>query len=169
LSAGFLAFVANAGIFAIWLLASFYLVGARSLSTSASGAVFMLTPLGMTVVAPLVGRVVDRVGPQAPLVLGLALEAAGLAVFGVADERTSIVLVALALYVTGTVEIWQIVVIEALVGAAAFGYLIAGPLGEALGSRQVMVGGAAVSIVVLTAGLLVRETWTLRRLERAPA
>ena len=49
------------------------------------------------------------------------------------------------------------------------GYLIAGPLGEALGPREVVLGGAAVSAVVLAAGLLVRETWTLRRLDRAPA
>ena len=101
LSAGLLAFVANAGIFAIWLLASFYLVGARGLSASASGAVFMLTPLGMTVVAPLAGRVVDRVGPHAPLVIGLALEAAGLAVLGVADATTSLVLVGIALFAAG--------------------------------------------------------------------
>lgn len=41
--------------------------------------------------------------------------------------------------------------------------------GTALGSREVMVGGAVVSIAVLTGALLVREAWTLRRLERAPA
>jgi MFS family permease len=101
LAAGLLAFVANAGIFAIWLLASFYLVGARGLSASASGAVFMLTPLGMTLVAPLVGRAVDRVGAHAPLVAGLVLEAGGLAIMSAADDRTSIVLVAAALFAAG--------------------------------------------------------------------
>jgi MFS family permease len=49
------------------------------------------------------------------------------------------------------------------------GYLIAGPLGEALGSREVLTVGAAVSIGVLASALLVRETWTLRRRERAAA
>jgi len=101
LAAGLLAFVANAGIFAIWLLASFYLVGARGLSASVSGAVFMLTPLGMTLVAPLAGRAVDRVGAHAPLVAGLTLEAAGLAIMSVADDRTSIALVAAALFAAG--------------------------------------------------------------------
>ena len=49
------------------------------------------------------------------------------------------------------------------------GYLIAGPLGEALGTREVLIAGSAVSIAVLASALLVRETWTLRRLEQATA
>jgi MFS family permease len=49
------------------------------------------------------------------------------------------------------------------------GYLISGPLGEALGGREVLTVGAAVSIAVLASALLVRETWTLRRLERVAA
>jgi hypothetical protein len=49
---------------------------------------------------------------------------------------------------------------------APFGYLLAGPLGEALGAPEVLGVGSAIAAVVLAAGLLVRETWTLRRLER---
>jgi MFS family permease len=49
------------------------------------------------------------------------------------------------------------------------GYLISGPLGEALGGQEVLAVGAAVSIGVLASALLVRETWTLRRLDEAPA
>ena len=46
------------------------------------------------------------------------------------------------------------------------GYLVAGPLGDSLGARPVLAWGAGVATVALAAGLLVRETWTLRRLER---
>jgi hypothetical protein len=49
------------------------------------------------------------------------------------------------------------------------GYLIAGPLGEALGGREVLTVGAAASIAVLGSALLVRETWWLRRLEHEAA
>lgn len=49
------------------------------------------------------------------------------------------------------------------------GYLISGPLGEALGERLVLGVGAVIAGVALAAGLLVRDTWTLRRLERVPA
>jgi len=49
------------------------------------------------------------------------------------------------------------------------GYLLAGPLGEALGEQAVLAVGAAAAALALAAALLVRETRTLRRLERAAA
>src|SRR5262249_12122916 len=73
-----LAFLANAGIFAIWLLAPFYLVQHRGHDAVVAGVLFMLTPLGTAVAAPLAGRLADRVGSRLPSVLGLAMEAAGL-------------------------------------------------------------------------------------------
>jgi MFS family permease len=45
------------------------------------------------------------------------------------------------------------------------GYLLAGPLGEALGSSLVLGVGSVLATLVLAAGMAVRETWTLRRLE----
>ena len=45
------------------------------------------------------------------------------------------------------------------------GYLLAGPLGEALGESFVLVVGSACATLVLFAGMLVRETWTMRRLD----
>jgi Transmembrane secretion effector len=45
------------------------------------------------------------------------------------------------------------------------GYLLAGPLGEALGSALVLGVGSVAATLALAAGLAVRETWTLRRLE----
>ena len=45
------------------------------------------------------------------------------------------------------------------------GYVLAGPLGEELGSSLVLGVGSAFAVFVLAAGLAVRETWTLRRLE----
>jgi MFS family permease len=45
------------------------------------------------------------------------------------------------------------------------GYLLAGPLGDALGPELVLGVGSALATLALAAGLAVRETWTLRRLE----
>jgi MFS family permease len=45
------------------------------------------------------------------------------------------------------------------------GYVLAGPLGDALGFALVLGVGSALATIVLAAGLAVRETWTLRRLE----
>ena len=101
LAAGALAFVANAGIFAIWLLAPFYLVAARGLDVSAAGVLFMLTPLGTALAAAPAGRLADRIGARVPIGVGLALEAVGLGLLSRADATTPIALLAVALFTAG--------------------------------------------------------------------
>jgi MFS family permease len=49
------------------------------------------------------------------------------------------------------------------------GYLLAGPLGEAFGEPSVLLAGAIGAVGTLSAALLVRGTWTMRRVERVPA
>jgi MFS family permease len=101
LTAGALSFVANAGMFAIWLLAPFYLVDARGMDAATAGLLFMLTPLGTTVAAPVAGRLGDRAGARVPVVAGLAVEAAGLALLSRVEPASSVVLVAAALFAAG--------------------------------------------------------------------
>ena len=101
LTASGLSFVANAGIFAVWLLGPFYLVGTRGLDAKTGGALFMLTPLGTAVAAPLAGRIADRIGPRLPQAVGLALEAAGLAALSRAGATTPVTLLALGLLAAG--------------------------------------------------------------------
>lgn len=101
LGPGALAFVANAGIFAVWLLAPFYLVGARGWSELVAGALFTCTPLGTALAAPLAGRLADRVGPRMPVVAGLAVQSAGLAAMAAADGATAPAVVAAALFAAG--------------------------------------------------------------------
>ena len=45
------------------------------------------------------------------------------------------------------------------------GFLLAGPLGEALGPALVLGVGSALAVFVLAAAMVARENWTLRRLE----
>lgn len=101
LGAGVLAFLAQAGIFSIWLLAPFYLVERRGLGAGVGGVFFMLTPLGTALGAPLAGRLVDRVGPRVPLVTGLAVEAIALGVLSRAGPATAAPRLALALAAAG--------------------------------------------------------------------
>ncbi len=101
LGPGALSCVANGSIFAIWLLTPFYLVSARELTATVGGALFMLTPLGMAVAAPLAGRLAAAIGPRALMVAGLALEATGLFVLSRADGVTPLSLLALTLFGAG--------------------------------------------------------------------
>jgi MFS family permease len=98
---GVLAFCANAGIFAVWLLVPFYLVTVRGLDAAAGGVLFMLTPLGTAVAAPAAGRLADRVGPWPLVVSGLAVEAVGLALLGGADAQTPLPALAAVLFAAG--------------------------------------------------------------------
>jgi len=47
------------------------------------------------------------------------------------------------------------------------GYVLAGPLGEAVGAELVLLAGSAFALVAIAGSLAVREVWTLARLERA--
>ena len=46
-----------------------------------------------------------------------------------------------------------------------FGYLLAGPLGEALGSVEVVVAGGAIALAVALLGFAIPDVWRLRGLE----
>jgi len=104
-----LAFLANAGIFAVWLLAPFYLVQERGYDAIVGGIFFMLTPLGTGVAAPLAGRLVDRLGTRLPSVIGLGLEAAGLLLLSTATRTTPAAVVAGGLFAAGVgVGVFQV-------------------------------------------------------------
>jgi MFS family permease len=96
-----LAFLANAGVFAIWLLAPFYLVAVRGLPARAAGWLFMLTPLGTALGAALAGRLADRFAARLPMLAGLALEACGLLALSRADAATPAPALAAALFAAG--------------------------------------------------------------------
>ena len=96
-----LAFLANAGIFAVWLLAPFHLILSRGLSAGAASLLFVLTPLGTALAALPAGRLADRIGTRVPMALGLAIEAVGLGFLGGTTATTPLALVAAALFVAG--------------------------------------------------------------------
>lgn len=95
------AFASNAGIFAVWLLAPFALVVARGLPVAVAGALFALTPIGTAAAAPVAGRAADRLGSHRAIVVGLAVEAAGLVVLSRAHTATALPVLALALLAAG--------------------------------------------------------------------
>jgi hypothetical protein len=47
-------------------------------------------------------------------------------------------------------------------------FALAGPAGEAVGAATLLAVGGVLAALALVAGLAVRETWTMRTLERSP-
>ncbi len=82
LACGFLSFVA---ISASTIVLPFYLQNARHLSPSAAGLLMMAYPLVLAVVAPLSGRLSDRIGSESLTFAGLLTVAAGLALMATLD------------------------------------------------------------------------------------
>lgn len=94
-------FLSQGGVFAIWLLAPFYLIERRGFDVGVAGIVFTLAPLGTSMAARLAGRAADRLGAVAPLIAGLALETIGLGALAFADGDMPLAVVAAALFVAG--------------------------------------------------------------------
>jgi hypothetical protein len=61
--------------------------------------------------------------------------------------------------------VWVIIVSFSL-ALLPLGYVLAGPLGEALGAVEVLVAGSALALAALAASLPVKDVWGLRRVER---
>src|SRR5205085_11697973 len=70
LAPGALAFLANASIFSVWLLAPFYLVLVRGLDALTAGLLFPLPPPGPAAAAPVPRVPRDRPGPPGPMIGG---------------------------------------------------------------------------------------------------
>jgi MFS family permease len=168
---GVLAFLGNAAIFSVWLLAPFYLVGVRGLDATTGGVLFMLTPLGTAVAAPLAGRLADRVGPWPPVVAGLLVEAVGLGLLGGADARTSLPALAAMLFAAGlglgVFQVPNMAAAMAAFGAAqqgvAGGFIFfartlgtvfgVATLGHIFAARRLAVGDAAFNECFVVAAL----------------
>ena len=93
--------VANATMFAIWLLTPYYLVTVRGLSTIAGGLMLGIAPLATAIAAPLAGRILGHVTTGRLSSVGLALEAAGLVAVALTDADTPLLVVAGAFALVG--------------------------------------------------------------------
>lgn len=93
--------VANATMFAVWLLAPYYLVTVRGMSTIAGGLMLGIAPLATAVAAPIAGRALGKVSTGRLSSVGLALEAVGLVAVAFTNADTPLLAVAAAFALVG--------------------------------------------------------------------
>lgn len=93
--------LANAGWFAIWLLAPYYLIDRRGFPGGLSGLLFAVGPLAQACATPLGGRLADRGLGRWLAPVALAVEAWGLWLTGRLDDGVSPATIAVALGLAG--------------------------------------------------------------------
>ncbi len=95
------AFLANWGFGAINILLTFWLQDVRDLSAAATGGVFLAYSVPFAVLGALTGRVVARTGTAAPMVVGMGLVTASFLALTQLGASSSIVLVVVAMALSG--------------------------------------------------------------------
>jgi hypothetical protein len=101
-------------------------------------------------------------GLPVPLVLPLfLLDGIGIALFGIWWETALAERVPPHMLSRVTAYDWM-----GSLALLPLGYVLAGPLGEALGAQPVLIGGSVITLVALAGTLFVRDVRALTRLER---
>ena len=99
IQASFLMYAAN---YPLQFLLSLYLQYIRGLSPAEAGQLMLLQALMMAVLAPLAGRLSDRLEPRIPATLGCVLFATGFLILALLDQDSGLTQVVIALLVMGT-------------------------------------------------------------------
>jgi len=103
----------------VLFLVPFFLIQGRGFSAAKAGLVMTAQFLTMVAVAPVSGRIADRVGSRGPATTGMAILAAGLFLLSAMDGESPLHLTVIALMVTGAgVAIFATPNNSAMLGAA---------------------------------------------------
>lgn len=93
--------LANCSMFAIWLLVPYYIVNGLGYTAKSGGLLLTMSPAATALVAPLAGKLSDRLGTARLSSLGLGVEALGLWSIAQLDANSHTLMVVVALGLVG--------------------------------------------------------------------
>lgn len=99
--ANLLNILANCSMFAIWLLVPYYIVNTLGYTTRSGGLLLTTCPAATALIAPLAGKLSDRLGTARLSSLGLGIEALGLWSVAQLNANSHTLMVVLALMLVG--------------------------------------------------------------------
>ena len=140
--------VANGTMFAVWLLAPYYLLNVRGLSTIAGGVVLGMAPLAPAIASPVAGRLDGRISTGRLCSIGLALEALGLATVAATGADTPLLGVAGAYALVGFgLGLFTVPTLGYVMGSIARDRQgVAGGLSQMMRTTGVVAGVAGASL-----------------------
>ena len=141
--------LSSATMFAVWLLVPFYLVEVLGFGAIASGAILTVTPACTAAVAPLAGRLADRLGTASVSSVGLGVEAVGLAVASRLGAQTSGVWLVVALAVIGLgIGLFQVPNMSFVMGSVARSSQgVAGAMTQMMRTSGFVLGASCVALL----------------------
>lgn len=100
-SSNFAALSGYLATFAIVMIVNYHLQYIRGFSSQTSGLLLMITPVFQVVLAPLAGRLSDKVNPQKLSAIGIAIGAVAIGIIATLNEHTPLYVLAIALALQG--------------------------------------------------------------------
>ena len=156
--ANFMAVAAYFSVYVLLFVTSLYLQDIRGDSPLGAGLRLLPFPIVFAITSQIAGRLVNRVGPLLPMVLGAGVMGAGLVMLSFADADTGELALAAAFVVFGAGMGLALVSIS----AAALGSVPAGKIGAASGIRATSAYvGSGVGVALTGAVLTLRERMRL--------
>ncbi|MDO5848609.1 MAG: MFS transporter [Methanobrevibacter sp.] len=100
-SANFAALCAYLATFAIVTIINYYLQYIRGLDSSQAGMILLITPVFQVVMAPIAGRISDKINPQILSAVGIGFGALGIFLISIVDTTTPLIYLMVAMAFQG--------------------------------------------------------------------
>lgn len=100
-SSNLAAFCSYLAVFVVTTILSYHLQYVRGMNSQVAGLFLIVTPVMMAILAPLAGKLSDKIHPQKLAAVGMAIGAVALAIFSFLNKDTPLYIIILAMLLQG--------------------------------------------------------------------